>query len=270
MSRNSAPTCRACAQHHGEERRVLAGYVQRGSVVRQGGLAAQRLARHRSRSPYRHAARSLGRLTLTLPAATAGNSDAYRDVAGLVQFTPATSASPTRGHQSCSVPYFLVPRVLGERRCQAGAAEEVEPPASLQSPTRTARSRATADFYAWGLEDPKEQDSAASTCTPPVCSRSQTLGVVSQAQVVFAVNTYKALVDADIRTSSTSRWILNGDRPAGELHRVQRGSRLPPDRWDVQRHGNRRRYFDLATEAPSSADFTTVRRPPIRAPCCSR
>ena len=47
-------------------------------------------------------------MTLSVPAATAGNSDAYRDVAGLVTFTPIGGGN--KGID-LKVPYFLVPRV---------------------------------------------------------------------------------------------------------------------------------------------------------------
>jgi len=47
-------------------------------------------------------------VTLDVPAATAGGSDAFREVAGLVEITPA-SASDNAG-VALRVPYYMVPR----------------------------------------------------------------------------------------------------------------------------------------------------------------
>ena len=49
------------------------------------------------------------RVTLNVPAATAGNSDEFRDVAGLIVFTPASASD--NGGIALRVPYYLVPRV---------------------------------------------------------------------------------------------------------------------------------------------------------------
>src|SRR4029077_4631545 len=48
-------------------------------------------------------------VTLHVPGATAGDSTAFRDVAGLVSFPPS-SANSHHGY-ALGVPYYLVPRV---------------------------------------------------------------------------------------------------------------------------------------------------------------
>ncbi len=89
-------------------------------------------------------------MTINVPAATAGNSDDFRDVAGLVNFTPV-SVSDNAGI-ALSVPYYLVPRVM------SNLAAKLDKPIT---PTNTSANMllsntgsaiaATADFYTWGL-----------------------------------------------------------------------------------------------------------------------
>jgi minor extracellular serine protease Vpr len=85
---------------------------------------------------------------LTVPAATAGNSDDFREVAGLITLTPATGAN---GGIALRVPYYLVPRARS--RMDAG----VDLPFGATTTTVNATVRnvggaiaGTADFYAWG------------------------------------------------------------------------------------------------------------------------
>ena len=49
-------------------------------------------------------------VTLNVPVATAGNEDAFREVAGLITFTPATASD--NSNVALRVPYYLVPRAL--------------------------------------------------------------------------------------------------------------------------------------------------------------
>jgi len=86
---------------------------------------------------------------LTVPVATAGNSDDFRDVAGLVTLTPAPGSN---GGVALTVPYYLVPRARSEVESRVDHAFG----ASTPSVTATVRNRegaidGTADFYAWGL-----------------------------------------------------------------------------------------------------------------------
>ena len=128
-------------------------------------------------------------VTLTIPAATAGNSDAFRDVAGLVTFTPQPGMN---GGYALRVPYYVVPRVSSnvsarlERDMTAGA-----PAGAVLLDNHDSPIAATADFYAWGLESRK-----APKIGGPIDLRSA--GVQSfffspslGQLVVFAINTNK-------------------------------------------------------------------------------
>jgi len=123
-------------------------------------------------------------MTLTLPATTAGNSDAYRDVAGLVKFTPATS-STNRGI-ALSVGYYLVPRVSAN--VDAALALPKKSTTGVVAVTNQGSPiAATADFYAWGLEDPNEQLGRFDVRAAGV----QSFDDGGQKLVVFAVNTFR-------------------------------------------------------------------------------
>ena len=123
-------------------------------------------------------------MTLALPAATAGNSDAFRDVAGLITFTPATP-SDNRGY-SLRVPYYLVPRVSAN--VSAALALPKKSTTGIVAVTNQASAiAATADFYAWGLEDPKEGFSYFDVHAVGM----QTFPDATDATLVFAVNTFK-------------------------------------------------------------------------------
>ena len=97
-------------------------------------------------------------LTLTVPAATAGSSNAaalsFREVAGLVTFTPATAAD--NSNVTLRVPYYLVPRAMSEVDAKVAPGTKL---ASGQTATINITNKADAplsgdaDFYAWGLED---------------------------------------------------------------------------------------------------------------------
>ena len=90
-------------------------------------------------------------MTINVPAATAGNSDDFRDAAGLVKFTPL-SVSDNAGI-ALSVPYYLVPRVMSN--LVAKLDKPITPSSTsanmLLSNTGSAIA-ATADFYTWGLK----------------------------------------------------------------------------------------------------------------------
>jgi minor extracellular serine protease Vpr len=98
-------------------------------------------------------------VTLNVPAATVGNSAAFREVGGLVMLTPQGGAN---NGVALKVPYYLVPRALSDN------VTRVQPRFLRpgQSATATVRNRGvitgSADFYAWGLEDPKDGDDRAS------------------------------------------------------------------------------------------------------------
>jgi subtilisin family serine protease len=120
-------------------------------------------------------------MTLSIPAATAGNSDAYRDVAGLITFTPTGGSN--KGID-LKVPYFLVPRVSSNVDAALALPKKATTGVVALTNQHSAIP-ATADFYAWGLEDPKEKLGRFDVRAVGVQS-------FSDGTVVFAVNTYKA------------------------------------------------------------------------------
>ena len=142
-------------------------------------------------------------VTLNVPAATAGSSNAtalsYREAAGLITFTPVSGVSTT-SDISLRVPYLLVPRPMSE----VGA---MVAPGSKLAPGQTATVDITnkadaplsgdADFYAWGLAD--AQDGALKKSPADV----RAIGVQSfpgpdlglpatERGLIFAVNTWDA------------------------------------------------------------------------------
>ena len=90
------------------------------------------------------------RVTLNVPAATAGNSNAFRDVAGLIKFTPASASD--NGGIALRVPYYMVPRVFSN--VQASLDKNVKssnPNGTINLSNKNSPITATADFYSWGL-----------------------------------------------------------------------------------------------------------------------
>ncbi len=90
------------------------------------------------------------KVTLRIPVATTGNSDAFREVAGLVTFTPV--AGSDNGGIALTVPYYLVPRV------SSNVNADLDKPVKLANPNgninltnKDSAIAATADFYSWGL-----------------------------------------------------------------------------------------------------------------------
>src|SRR5712691_5752145 len=92
-------------------------------------------------------------VTLEVPAATAGASDDFQEVAGLVEITPA-SASDNAG-VALRVPYYLVPRALSDVSTSIGRLRGTNP-STIATVTNKRRGIAgDADFYAWGIFDRK-------------------------------------------------------------------------------------------------------------------
>jgi len=79
------------------------------------------------------------RVTLDVPAATAGGSDAFREVAGLVEITPA-SASDNAG-VALRVPYYMVPKALSNVSTSIGALAGTDPATIATVTNRRAGSR---------------------------------------------------------------------------------------------------------------------------------
>jgi hypothetical protein len=131
-------------------------------------------------------------VTITVPAATAGNSDAFRDVAGLITFTPATGAD--NGGIGMRVPYYLVPRVSSNvEAALTSTVKAKNPTGTIKLTNKGSAIPATADFYTWGLDgrgigsDPRNpiiNVSAAGVQSFPFSATEQL--------IVFAVTTEEA------------------------------------------------------------------------------
>jgi minor extracellular serine protease Vpr len=107
-------------------------------------------------------------VTLNVPVATVGASNnptpsnplAFREVAGLITFTPATASD--NNNVTLRVPYYLVPRALSDVKATMANAVTTGSPttnATLSNPSGPIAG--DADFYAWGLNDSKESDSSS-------------------------------------------------------------------------------------------------------------
>lgn len=129
-------------------------------------------------------------LTLAVPAATAGAANgsglSFREVAGLVEFTPA-SASDNAG-VTLRVPYYLVPRAQADVSTTIGKLTGTNPSTVATVTNKNGAIAGDADFYAWGLEDKKDRGK--------VSNDVRAIGVQSfpvdatNNLLVFAVNTY--------------------------------------------------------------------------------
>ena len=155
------------------------------SVANQAGSPhTLSLSETRLRVPARGSAQVNARLVI--PVETAGDATDFRDVAGLVTFTPV-SPSMNGGH-SLRVPYYLVPRVASD----VTATLQSHPVASGASGSvllenRFSRVAGTADVYAWGLESKKAPKISAHVDLHAAGVQSLSNGEI----VVFAITTKK-------------------------------------------------------------------------------
>jgi subtilisin family serine protease len=121
-------------------------------------------------------------LTLSLTATQAGDSAAFREVAGLLTLTPAAA---TNGGVALRVPYYLVPRALSNLNTT------VSPPLTKTTASHTATvSNAggaitgAADIFTWGIADPDEGFRSNDVRAAGVRKSGSTA-------LRFAVNTYR-------------------------------------------------------------------------------
>ena len=142
-------------------------------------------------------------VTLNVPVATAGNTDAFREVAGLITFTPTGGSN---NDVALRVPYYLVPRAL------SGINVQMQKSVTTGSPTTNANVSnpsgpiaGDADFYAWGYNDSNEAGtSAADVRAIGVQSFADPIaGDLDRRLMVFAVNNWdrwsnSASVETDI------------------------------------------------------------------------
>jgi minor extracellular serine protease Vpr len=138
------------------------------------------------------------KVTLNVPAATAGGSAAYREAAGVVLFTPATAAD--NAGVALRVPYLVVPRALSDVATTIGTLSGTNP-SSVATVTNAGGAIAgDADFYAWGLASDPIPPAAEGEEAPRLASDVRAVGVQSfpfpnaanptRRLLVFAVNTY--------------------------------------------------------------------------------
>jgi minor extracellular serine protease Vpr len=133
-------------------------------------------------------------VTLQVPASTAGNSTAFREVAGLITLTPSSGNDGI----ALRVPYYLVPRPLSA--VQAELSEDFGPREPTGTVTLTNPDGViggNADFYAWGLEDADEgfgwhDMRAVGVQTFPAPSQTDP----DRRLIVFAVNTHTRFSNA--------------------------------------------------------------------------
>jgi subtilisin family serine protease len=151
------------------------------SVTHQSGSPhTLSMSRTHVRVPARGRAQVIARLII--PAATAGDATEFRDVAGLVTFTPATPSD--NGGSTLRVPYYAVPRVSADVTA-GGKPAGLGKAAAVRLDNRSAAIAGTADFFAWGLASSKD-------ATLPGHIDIRAAGVQSLANgeiVVFAINT---------------------------------------------------------------------------------
>jgi subtilisin family serine protease len=90
-------------------------------------------------------------VTLNVPAATAGGSDAFQEVAGLIEITPASTAD--NAGVALRVPYYLVPRALSDVSTSIGRLRGTNPSTIATVSNKHGGISGDADFYAWGIVD---------------------------------------------------------------------------------------------------------------------
>lgn len=142
----------------------------------------------RSRVRVEAGASAAVHVTLEVPSATAGDSSAFREVAGLVTFSPATEDE--NGGVGLTVPYLLVPRARS--LVETEIAEDFGPdqPAAVALVRNESRSVAgSADFYAWNLRG--RNSKAGDAGIRAVGVQSFNAGPKLGELVVFAINTFK-------------------------------------------------------------------------------
>ena len=124
-------------------------------------------------------------VTLNIPAATAGDSSDFRDVAGLIVLQPSAGWN---GDATLTVPYYLVARARSEVRTTLPASfGPASPTAKAKIRNQSQAVPGTADFYAWGI---------AGTNTKAGQVGLRAVGVQSNPLngdqlLFFAINTFK-------------------------------------------------------------------------------
>jgi hypothetical protein len=142
-------------------------------------------------------------VTLDVPAATAGASDAFQEVVGLIEITPASAAD--NGGVALRVPYYLVPRALSDVSTSIGRLTGTNPSTIATVTNKRGGIPGDADFYAWGIVDGRiggddSQSDGEGDNTDKPSNDVRAIGVQSfpnpskadpdRQLLVFAVNTF--------------------------------------------------------------------------------
>ena len=145
-------------------------------------------------------------VTLNVAVATAGASNgaglSFREVAGIVQFAPA-SASDNAG-VTLRMPYYLVPRAQSDVSTRIGKLRGTNPSTVATVTNRHGAIPGDADFYAWGLEDRRDPGKLSNDVRAVGAQSFDWDG--TQQLLIFAVNTFDRWSNA-----STNEFDINVD-----------------------------------------------------------
>ena len=139
-------------------------------------------------------------VTLSVGIGGVGGTPTFREVAGLVTFTPQGGGNNS---VTLRVPYYLVPRALS----QVDVTVADSSPAGTTTATVTNDSEAaitgTADFYAWGLRDGNDLEGSSADVRAIGVQSFDTGG--NNRLLVFGVSTWQRW-SVRPRASTTSSW----------------------------------------------------------------
>jgi len=124
---------------------------------------------------------------LSVPASSVGNSDAFRQVSGIVTLTPRDGGN---GGAALTIPYYLVARARSD--VDGELSDNLTPEQPSSSVVLSNRSRAvagTADFFAWGLAGGSRQNHTSPFAIRAVGAQSFPRGP-NDRTVVAAINTF--------------------------------------------------------------------------------
>jgi len=123
---------------------------------------------------------------LSIPAATVGNTDDFRQVSGQVALSPTTATG--NGGAGLTVPYFVVPRARSQ--VDAELSDDfgpASPPATVRLENESRAVGGTADFYAWGLAGRNKKAGSVGLRAVGVQAFDDSRG---RRTLVFGVNTF--------------------------------------------------------------------------------
>jgi minor extracellular serine protease Vpr len=92
-------------------------------------------------------------VTLNVPVATVGNSSSFKDVAGLVTFTPRSGAN---NGVKLDVPYYFVPQADSKIMTSINSASLKKTGSATATVKNSGAITGAADWYAWGQSDPQD------------------------------------------------------------------------------------------------------------------